>query len=278
MTRRLFASLSLFAVLAGGPLHAQEPAVGNARGATAETMANDKSNAQVMLLSAFDAAVKQVLIANPDLLDNAIRDYLMAHPEVILQSVGAAQQRQQIVQQELAKQTIVDNREKLFADPNATVIGNPDGEKVLVEFFDYQCGYCKSVHPDVNKLIDSDPGVRMVMKEFPILGPASVVASKAALAARAQGKYLELHNALMANHGQLDDATIMRLASSVGLDVNRLRRDMESANVQRIIADNQALAATLGIRGTPAFVSPTKLAPGAIPLVEMQRMLSGEQG
>ena len=120
----------------------------------------------------------------------------------------------------------------------------------------------------------SDSKLRFVFKEFPILGPASVVASKAALAARAQGKYLEFHNALMSQRGQLDEGVIMRLAKSVGLDTDRLKKDMESAEVTGAIAKNQQLAEELGIRGTPAFIIGDELVPGAIKLEDMKSLVA----
>ena len=152
------------------------------------------------------------------------------------------------------------------------VAGNPQGDVTVVEFFDYQCGYCKAVQADTQTLIKGDSKLRFVLKEFPILGPASVVASKAALASRGQGKYVEFHNALMAQRGQLDEAVIMRLAKSVGLDTDRLKKDMDSPDVLKVIAANQALAEKLNIRGTPAFVFGDELVPGAIKLDDMKRL------
>jgi len=205
-------------------------------------------------------------------IEKIVRDYLMEHPEVILQAVDAMQERQKTAEAEQARKALVENKQELTRNPADPVAGNPQGDVTVVEFFDYQCGYCKAVQADTQSLIKGDSKLRFVLKEFPILGPASVVASKAALASRAQGKYMEFHNALMAQRGQLDEAVIMRLAKSVGLDTDRLKKDMESPDVLKVIAANQALAEKLNIRGTPAFIFGDELVPGAIRLDDMKRL------
>lgn len=207
-------------------------------------------------------------------IENVVRDYLMKNPEIILQAVEALQQREKMAETERAKAALVANQQALARNPADPVAGNPQGDVTVVEFFDYQCGYCKAVQADTQRLIKDDPKLRFVFKELPILGPASVIASKAALAARGQGKYLELHNALMAQRGQLDEEVILRLAKSVGLDTDRLKKDMESREVLSAIAANQALAEQLGIRGTPGFVFGTELVPGAIKLDDMKRLVA----
>lgn len=207
-------------------------------------------------------------------IEGVVRDYLMKNPEIILEAVEALQQREKLAEAEKAKKALGENKSALFQNPADPVTGNPQGDITVVEFFDYQCGYCKAVMADTQRLIKDDTKVRFVFKEFPILGPASVVASKAALAAKAQGKYMELHDALMGHRGQLDEDTILRLAKSVGLDSDRLKKDMDSPQVLKIIASNQQLAEQLGIRGTPAFVIGEALVPGAIKLDEMKRLVA----
>ena len=207
-------------------------------------------------------------------IEGVVRDYLMAHPEVILEAVEALQRREKLAEAEQARQALRDNRAALFQNPADPSMGNPQGDVTVVEFFDYQCGYCKAVMADTQRLIKDDPKVRFVFKEFPILGPASVVAAKAALAAKSQGRYLDYHNALMGHRGQLDEDTILRLARSVGLDQERLKKDMDSPEVLKVIAANQALAEQLGIRGTPGFVVGDELVPGAIKLDEMKRLVA----
>jgi protein-disulfide isomerase len=134
----------------------------------------------------------------------------------------------------------------------------------MVEFFDYQCGYCKRMFEPLMHEIEQDGKVKLIMKEFPILGPMSVVASKAALAARKQGKYQEMHFGLMGFRGQLTEEAIYAVAEDVGLDVDRLKTDMESDDIAAMLRANYDLSEALDIRGTPAFVIGNELIPGAI--------------
>ena len=201
-----------------------------------------------------------------------VREYLLQNPELLQEMIAAMELKEQANLAAVAEKGIADNAKTLFRDEADFVAGNADGDVTVVEFFDYQCGYCKAVHADTLALVKGDPKLRLVLKEFPILGPASLLASKAALASRSQGKYMELHNALMSHRGQLDEAVIMRLAKSVGLDTDRLKKDMESPDVLTAIAANQSLAEKLNIRGTPAFVFGDELVPGAIKLDDMKRL------
>ncbi|WP_029008933.1 DsbA family protein [Azospirillum halopraeferens] len=207
-------------------------------------------------------------------VEQIVRDYLMKNPEVIVEAMEELQKREQLAEQQKARQAITANRDALIANPADPVAGNPKGDVTVVEFFDYQCGYCKTVMGDVQRLIDGDSKVRFVFKEFPILGPGSLVAARAALASQSQGKYLEFHNALMGHRGQYDEATILRLAGSVGLDTAKLKTDMASAEVEKAIAANHALADSMGIRGTPAFVIGDELVPGAIRLEQMKALVA----
>lgn len=207
-------------------------------------------------------------------IEQVVREYLLKHPEVIVEAIEELQKRERADEERKGKQGLSQNKDKLFNDPASPVAGNPKGDVTLVEFFDYQCGYCKSVQADVQKLIKDDGKLKFVFKEFPILGPASVVAAKAALASRAQGKYEAYHNALMANRGQLDEATILKIAASVGLDTERLKKDMDAPEVQQALGANLALAEQLGIRGTPGFVVGDRIVPGAIKLDDMKKLVS----
>ncbi len=207
-------------------------------------------------------------------IEQVVRDYLMKNPEVIVEAIEELQKREKLAEDTRNRQALSSNRAALENSAADPVLGNPKGDVTLVEFFDYQCGYCKAVQADVQKLIKEDAKLRVVFKEFPILGPASVTAAKAALASREQGKYEAFHNALMAHRGQLDDDTILRLARSAGLDTDKLKKDMESPAVQQVIGANLALAQALGIRGTPAFVVGDDLAPGAIKLNDMKAMVA----
>ncbi len=223
-------------------------------------------------------AQKAMNEADKTAIEQIVRDYLMAHPDIIIDSLNAYREQQEAAQAETQRKALAGRQEELKNDPASPVAGNPKGDVTLVEFFDYQCGYCKAVHADTRKLIDSDGKLRFVYKEFPILGPASVTAARAALAAHRQGKYAELHNALMENRGQLDDDKIMRIAGSVGgLDLERLKKDMQAPEIQASLEKNLRLAQELNIRGTPAFVIGDQIMPGAIDLERMRMMVAEER-
>lgn len=143
---------------------------------------------------------------------------------------------------------------QLLRDPQTPVLGNPDGDVTLVKFTDYQCGFCKAADPRIDKLIADDPNVRVVVKEFPILGPVSVVAAKAALASVKQGKYQAFHKGMMAHRGQLKEDNIFTIAQAAGVDVARLKVDMNAPDVADQIIDNFNLARALKVSLTPAYI------------------------
>jgi protein-disulfide isomerase len=149
-------------------------------------------------------------------------------------------------------------------DPNAPVLGNPDGDVTVVEFFDYNCPYCRGAAPEVEALIAADPNVRLVFREWPILGEGSVFAARASLAARAQGKYAEFHEAMMRLKGRAEEATVLRVAAEIGLDIDRLRQDMEVLEIEEHIATSMRLTRGLGFTGTPSFVIGDALVPGLV--------------
>ena len=152
--------------------------------------------------------------------------------------------------------------------------GNPDGDVTVVEFFDYRCGYCKRFAPTLEKIKKQDPKLRVVYKEFPILGPDSMKGAQAALAAREQGRYVEFHEALMRVRGNLNDKTITAVARSVGLDTDRLRKDMQSPMILNAIRNTRKLAAALGITGTPAVIVGDEIVRGAVPLERLAAMIA----
>lgn len=207
-----------------------------------------------------------------DLSGQAVRDYLLKHPEVLKDALDALQKQEEAKQAEQAKQGIKTNADALLRSPLDFVAGNPNGKVTIVEFFDYNCPYCKRAHHDVVALIDNEKDVRVVFKEFPILGEASTFASRAAIAAKKQGKYLELHNALLSVEGRVDSARVMSLAQAAGLDVERLRKDMQAPNIDEPIKLSHGLAEKLGISGTPTFIIGDQLYPGAVgvPILKQQ--------
>jgi len=172
-------------------------------------------------------------------------------------SPGPAVDAGDIVKAELEKasgQAATARAGQLLRDPMSPVIGNPDGDVTLVKFSDYQCTFCKAADPRIEKLMTDDPKVRVVVKEFPVLGPVSVVAAKAALAARLQGKYHPYHQAMMGFRGKLTNDDIFAMAGKAGLDVARLKADMESPEVTDQIIDTFNLARALKISLTPGYI------------------------
>ena len=204
-----------------------------------------------------------------------VREYLLQNPEIIVEAIEALEQRQRQAQQADQREAVVAHREPLLRDPDAPVAGNPDGDVTVVEFFDYRCPYCKQVAPALTQLLKDDGKLRFVFKELPILGPDSLVAARAALAANAQGKYMPMHMALLRHRGAFDDATVMRLAGEAGLDAARLKTDMAKPEIMAMIERNRALAGALSITGTPAFVIGDRIVPGAADL-ETLKMLVAE--
>ncbi|MCH8834790.1 MAG: DsbA family protein [Proteobacteria bacterium] len=169
---------------------------------------------------------------------------------------------------------IIGRQDELLNDPASPVGGNPDGDVTLVEFFDYQCPYCKTIFPSIQELLAEDRKLRFVFKEIPVLGKDSVFAARAALAARRQGKYLEFHMALMPARGKLTESRVMGLAEKVGLDVDRLRRDMAERTIGDMIRRNLELADALGIDGTPAFIIGDTQVPGAVEIDTLKTLIA----
>jgi protein-disulfide isomerase len=198
-----------------------------------------------------------------------VRDYLSQHPEVIVEALKQYQNKQAAEQADKLRATIASLSDDLLKDKESPVGANLEGDVTVVEFFDYQCPYCKAVAPSLAKAVAADGKVRLVYKEFPILGALSVTAAKAALAAEQQGKYVAFHDKLFAHKGSLDDAAIFSIASDVGLDVARLKADMEKPQIKNEIDRNYRLADKLTIQGTPAFVIGRELLPGAVSVDEL---------
>ena len=211
-----------------------------------------------------------------EIIEETIHDYLLSHPDVMIEVFDLLRARQEAGQSEQTRQTVAARRDALFNDPAAPVAGNPDGDVTLVEFFDYRCTYCKRVLPTVLAALEEDPGLRIVYKEFPILGPDSVVAARVALAAHRQApdRYLALHTALMASRGRLTETNALEIAREFGFDVARIAADMGSPEIDRIIERNNALAQELGINGTPGFVIGDQVIPGAIDLDTLRRLIA----
>ena len=206
------------------------------------------------------------------------REAILENPEIIMQAVAILREREAEAEAAAQQEVLSNRRELLERDPNAPVIGNPDGDVTIVEFFDYNCPYCKRVAPEVARVLDTDGNVRVVYREWPILGEGSVFAARAALAARRQGRYAEFHEALMGMKGRVDEASTIRAARRIGLDIDRLRADMEAPEVAEHIETSMRLADQLGFNGTPSFVIGEALAPGFIDYDQLMALVEGARG
>lgn len=206
-----------------------------------------------------------------------VLETIRENPEIIAEVLQILTQREQAAERERARAALATRADVLFNDPDAPVLGNPDGAVTLVEFMDYQCTYCKAMFPRLRQALDEEDDLKLVIKELPILGPASDVAARAALAARQQDKYADFHGALMELRGRLSEKAVFDTAGKVGLDVERLRRDMEDPAIAAALADNRRLAQELGINGTPAFVTPDGIIPGAFEIETLRQIIAAQR-
>ncbi|HKX08592.1 MAG TPA: DsbA family protein [Stellaceae bacterium] len=209
-------------------------------------------------------------------LEQIIHDYLIAHPEVVTESLKAADRKAKEAEEAEVRAEIVKHEDELLRDAKSPVGGNPAGDVTIVEFFDYRCPYCKQVEPSLEALLKEDPRIRVVYKEFPILGPESLIASRVSLAALKQSpqKYARLHTALMNLKGELSPDVILKTAESVGLDVTKIKADMNGRDIEALIKRNYDLADALKISGTPAFIIGTAMSPGAVDLATFRKMVA----
>ena len=211
-------------------------------------------------------------------VERLIREYLLANPELLSEMSNRLRAKQEQATAARMKEVVATRRAELVSDPNSYVAGNASGDVTIVEFFDYQCGYCKRVHPALTTLLKQDPGVRLVLKELPVLGPASETAARAAVASLAQpGKYHAFHTALMQHQERLDEASVLAIAGRVGVDVTKLSADMKSDRVAAVLKANRELATALGVNGTPAFVIGDRLVPGAVPLERLVELVAQQR-
>jgi protein-disulfide isomerase len=220
------------------------------------------------------AAPAPAMTGDKAALGKAIRDYLIANPEVLVEAMQELERKQDGQRDTAAVKAIQENRAALMSDPDSPIVGNPNGDVTIVEFSDYQCPYCKRAHTTVKSVLAADSKVKLVFKDLPILGEPSRIAALAALAARSQNKFLELHNAMMEYNGKLDRERILQIAGSVGLDLDRLQKDMDAPKLKEIIERNMALASALGVRGTPAFVIGNQFVPGAVDPETLKRLIA----
>jgi protein-disulfide isomerase len=209
-----------------------------------------------------------------DAFGRRVRDYLLEHPEVIMEAVGRLEARKRAAEEGEAQTALKAQADEVFNDPASPVGGNPAGDVTIVEFFDYNCPYCRRVAGPMRETMAADAQLRVVYKEFPILGPNSVFAAKAALAAHRQGRYVAFHDALMQVKGAADEAGVLRIAAEIGLDVERLKSDMADPAIQSAIERNLKLAQALRIAGTPGFVIGDQILRGATDAATLQSLVA----
>lgn len=207
---------------------------------------------------------------NESRIKELVLEAIRENPDIVLEAVQIIGARDDAAQAVASAQVLFSQRALLEQDPNAPVLGNPEGDVTVVEFFDYNCPYCRQVKPHMEALLAADANVRVVYREWPILGEGSIFAARAALASRKQGKYDEFHWAMMSLNGRAQETSVIRAAVQVGLDVAQLRRDMETPEVTEHIETSVRLASALGFSGTPSFVIGEALAPG---LIEADQMI-----
>ena len=211
-------------------------------------------------------------------VERIVREYLIAHPEVIQDAMAELEKRQSAADAEKHKAAVKQYSEALFASPRQVVLGNPDGNVTFVEFFDYNCGYCKRAMDDMLTLMKNDPKLKIVLKEFPVLGPGSVEAAQVAIAVHMQDKsgkkYLEFHQKLLGGRGQADKARALAVAKEVGMDMKRIDTDMAGDEIKVSLEESLKLGETLGLNGTPSYIIGADVVIGAVGLDALRSKVS----
>jgi protein-disulfide isomerase len=210
-------------------------------------------------------------------IETIVRNYLLAHPEVLEEAMTELSKRQAAADAEKHEANVASNAKTIFESPRGVTIGNKDGDVAFVEFFDYNCGYCKRAMTDMLDLMKSDPKLKVVLKEFPVLGPGSVEAAQVAVAVRMQDpsgkKYLDFHQKLLGGKGQADKARAMAAAKEAGLDTARIEKDIASPEVRATIEENFKLAEAMGMNGTPSYVIGKQVVIGAVGLDNLREKI-----
>ena len=203
-----------------------------------------------------------------------IRSYLLEHPEILREMADKLEQQDQQDEQIARTEGLAKQKNVVFRHDGDAVIGNPKGDVTIIEFMDYNCGWCKRSVGEVQALVEKDKNLRIVLKEFPIFGQHSEFAAKAALASIRQGKYWPFHQAMFAHEGQITDQVVLEIAKGQGLDVAKLNEDMKDQKVLNTISANYDLAKTLKLNGTPAFIVDSKVFPGYLPLDALEAAIA----
>jgi protein-disulfide isomerase len=203
-------------------------------------------------------------------IETIVRSYLIAHPEVLEEAMAELNKRQAAAETEKHEASVAQNADTIFNSPRGVVLGNKDGDVTFVEFFDYNCGYCKRAMADMLDLMKNDPKLKVVLKEFPVLSQGSIEAAQVAVAVRMQDpggkKYLDFHQRLLGGRGAADKARALAAAKEAGLDMSRIEKDLASPEVRATIEENFKLAESMGMNGTPSYVIGKQVVVGAIGL------------
>jgi len=210
-------------------------------------------------------------------IETIIKEYLIAHPEVLEEAGAELEKRKQAAEAEKTKQEIASHTQALFYSPRQVTVGDTKGEVTLVEFFDYNCGYCKRALADLTSIMKDDPKLRVVLKEFPVLGPGSVEAAQVAVAVRMQDsgkKYFDFHQRLLGSRGQADKAHALAAAKEAGFDMARIEKDISSPEVRASIEENIKLAEALNLNGTPSYVVGSEVVVGAVGLEALKQKVN----
>ena len=211
-------------------------------------------------------------------VERIVREYLIAHPEVIQDAMAELEKKQSAAEAEKHKTAIKQYSQTIFNSPRHVVVGNPDGNVTFVEFFDYNCGYCKRAMDDMLVLMKDDPKLKVVLKEFPVLGPGSLEAAQVAVAVRMQDKtgkkYLEFHQKMLTGRGQADKARAMAVAKDIGLDMARLEKDLAGPEIKATLQESFKLAEALGLNGTPSYVIGDNVVVGAVGLEALKEKVN----
>jgi protein-disulfide isomerase len=200
-------------------------------------------------------------------IEAIVKDYLMKHPEVITDALNAMQAKQEADAAQRQKQMVSENMDTIVNAPQNAVLGNPQGDVTLVEFFDYNCGYCKRGLADMVKLLQTDKNLKVLLRDYPILAPGSIEAADVALAVKIQlkgDKFLPFHQELLSTRGAVDKDRALQVAQDVGVDMTKLQSDLADASLRKDLAANLQLGDKLGINGTPSYVIGSEIVPGAI--------------
>lgn len=215
--------------------------------------------------------------AERQLFRDEIRAYLLENPEVLMEAIAVLEQRQAQAQETTDQDLVLSHADPLFNDGFSYVGGNPDGDIVMVEFLDYKCGFCKRAHPEVTELVQSDGNIKLIVKEFPILGEQSTLASRFAVAVLHNtdpDTYAKVNHALMEFRGEINMASLERLAGNFGLDAQTILTAMDSPEVTAVIGQNHALGQSMAINGTPSFVIGDQMFRGYVPLDGMRQIVA----